>query len=64
MGQLMLEVTYGVETTKSIGAEVTTWSLEAMNLIHGAFLEFWFVDCFQFCKYIRWPYSLLIHMLR
>jgi hypothetical protein len=51
MGRLVLEVTYGIGITKSIGAEVASWNLESMKLVNEAFFEFWLVDIFHFCKY-------------
>jgi len=54
MGRLVLEVTYGTEITKSLGEELASWNLEAMELVNDAFFEFWLVDVFHFCKRIQW----------
>lgn len=51
MGRIVLEVVYGTEITKRLGEGLTSWNLEAMDMVNESFFEFWFVDIFHSREY-------------
>jgi hypothetical protein len=45
-GQMVIQLTYGEQMWKSMGAELAAWNTEAMGLVDKAFVGVWLVDIF------------------
>ena len=52
MGQNVNEITYGEKVIASIGEELSSWNLEALELLLTAVSTFWIVDVFHFCMFV------------
>jgi hypothetical protein len=52
VGQSVNEITYGEKVVASMGEEISSWNLEALDLINTAVSTLWFVDVFHFCTFV------------
>jgi hypothetical protein len=61
IGQSVTEITYGEKVLAAMGKELSSWNLEAAELINTAVSTFSFVDVFHFCMFL--VIELLVHRL-
>jgi hypothetical protein len=52
IGQSVNEITYGEKLLASMGEELSSWNLEALELVSTASSTFWLVDVFHFCVFL------------
>ncbi|KIM28309.1 hypothetical protein M408DRAFT_23713 [Serendipita vermifera MAFF 305830] len=52
LGKIVIEVTYGNNLPAVMNKELSSWNLEAMDLLDDAFFKFWPVDVFHFLRFI------------
>lgn len=52
---MVIQLTYGDEMWKTMGAELVAWNTEAMNLVDKAFNGVWLVDIFPIRQLLSWP---------
>jgi hypothetical protein len=53
VGASVIEITYGKKVLASVGNELSSWNLEATELINTAMSTFWLVDVFHFCMFLH-----------
>jgi hypothetical protein len=58
IGQSVNEITYGEKLLASMGEELSSWNLEALELVSTASSTFWLVDVFHFCSVKSLMYRL------
>jgi hypothetical protein len=51
IGRNVNEITYGEKVLTSLGEELSSWNLEALDLVNTAGSTFWLVDVFHICMF-------------